>query len=85
MSPAKHTMTPSRFAVGTTHAEIICSPTLRLTKTRRVGTKNLKFELIRLKDRFPPGEYLVKLVERMPRVCKAVIKAKSGYFEEAQI
>jgi hypothetical protein len=24
----------------------------------------------------------MKLVERMPRVCKAVIKAKGGYFEE---
>jgi hypothetical protein len=29
--------------------------------------------------------FLVKLVERMPRVCKADIKAKSGYFEESQI
>ena len=29
--------------------------------------------------------FLVKLVERMPRVCKAVIKAKGGYFEESQI
>ena len=27
----------------------------------------------------------VKLVERMPRACKAVIKAKGGYFEESQI
>jgi hypothetical protein len=27
----------------------------------------------------------MKLVERMPRVCKAVIKAKGGYFEESQI
>jgi hypothetical protein len=26
--------------------------------------------------------FLMKLVERMPRVCKAVIKAKGGYFEE---
>jgi hypothetical protein len=26
-----------------------------------------------------------KLVERIPRVCKAVIKAKGGYFEESQI
>jgi hypothetical protein len=26
----------------------------------------------------------MKLVERMPRVCKAVIKAKGGYFEESQ-
>ena len=32
-----------------------------------------------------PGDYLMKLVERMPRVCKAVIKAKGGYFEESQV
>jgi hypothetical protein len=25
--------------------------------------------------------FQVKLVERMPRVCKAVMKAKGGYFE----
>ena len=25
-----------------------------------------------------PGDYLMKLIERMPRVCKAVIKAKGG-------
>ena len=29
--------------------------------------------------------FQVKLVERMPRVCKAVIKANSGYFEESKI
>ena len=29
-----------------------------------------------------PGDYLMKLVERMPRVCKA-IKANGGYFEES--
>jgi hypothetical protein len=29
--------------------------------------------------------FQVKLVERMPRVCKAVIKAKGGYFEESEI
>jgi hypothetical protein len=29
--------------------------------------------------------FLIKLVERMPRVSKAVIKAKGGYFEESQI
>jgi hypothetical protein len=27
----------------------------------------------------------MKLVERMPTVCKAVIKAKGGYLEESQI
>jgi hypothetical protein len=29
--------------------------------------------------------FQLKLVERMPRVCKAIIKAKGGYFEESQI
>jgi hypothetical protein len=28
--------------------------------------------------------FQVKLVERMPRVCKAVINATGGYFEESQ-
>jgi hypothetical protein len=32
-----------------------------------------------------PGDYLLKLVERMPSVCKAVIKAKGGYFEKSQM
>ena len=32
-----------------------------------------------------PGDYLMKLVERMPRVWKAVIKAKGGYFAESKI
>ena len=27
----------------------------------------------------------MKLVERMPRVCKAVVKAKGCYFEESKI
>jgi hypothetical protein len=30
-------------------------------------------------------EIQVMLVERMPRVCKAVIKAKGGYLEEFKI
>ena len=28
-----------------------------------------------------PGDYLMKLVERMPRVYKAVIKANGGYLK----
>jgi hypothetical protein len=32
-----------------------------------------------------PGDDLMKLVERMPRVCKTVVKAKGGYFEESQM
>ena len=29
--------------------------------------------------------FLMNLVDIMPRVCKAVIKAKGGYFEESKI
>jgi hypothetical protein len=29
--------------------------------------------------------FLMKLVERMPRVCQAVIKTRGGYFEESKI
>jgi hypothetical protein len=29
--------------------------------------------------------FQVKLIKRMPRVCKVVIKAKGGYIEESQI
>jgi hypothetical protein len=29
--------------------------------------------------------FQVKLLERIPRVCKAVIKAKGSYFEESKI
>ena len=32
-----------------------------------------------------PGDYLMKLVERMPRGCKAAFKAKGGYFEIFQV
>ena len=43
VSPAKHTHTitppPPCFTVGTTHAEIIRSPTLRLTKTQQLEPK----------------------------------------------
>ena len=43
----------------------------------------------RVKEKKPTSaqnmcELQVKLVERMPRVCKAVIKTKGGYFEESQ-
>jgi hypothetical protein len=29
--------------------------------------------------------FQVELVERMPSMCKAVIKAKGGYYKESQI
>ena len=31
------------------------------------------------------GDYLMKFTERIPRVCKAVVEANGGYFEESEI
>ena len=49
VSPAKHPHTitppPPCITVGTTHSEIIRSPTLRLTMTQRLEQKNLTFGL----------------------------------------
>jgi hypothetical protein len=49
--------------------------------SKQISSKALKKEI----HTCIPGDYLMKLVERMPRVCKAVIKAKGGNFEESQI
>ncbi|CAJ0944200.1 unnamed protein product [Ranitomeya imitator] len=46
----------------------------------RTGTQNWSGHTCEVK--IIPGDYLLKLIKRMPRVCKAVIKAKGGYFEE---
>ena len=56
----------------------------------RVKTKGLTsaqhfWELLQDCCKTISGKYLMKLIERMPRVCKAVIKAKGGYFEESKI
>jgi hypothetical protein len=31
--------------------------------------------------KYIPGDYLMKLVERLPRMAKAVFQAKGGYIE----
>jgi hypothetical protein len=35
--------------------------------------------------KYIPGDHLMKLVERMPSVCKAVLKQKDSYFETSKI
>lgn len=32
-----------------------------------------------------PATYVKKLVERVPRICRAVVKARGGYFEETKV
>jgi hypothetical protein len=42
-------------------------------------------ELIQDSWKCIPANYIMKLVERIPTVCKTVIKAKGGYLEEYKI
>ena len=51
-----------------------------LSKNTRELMENLKLCWRRISP-----ETLRKLINRMPRVCKAVLKAKGGYFEESKI
>jgi hypothetical protein len=53
----------------------------RVKKKQPTGARHT-WEL--LQDSFGKA-FQVKLVERVPIVCKAVIKTKGGYFEESQM
>jgi hypothetical protein len=56
----------------------------RVKKKQPTSTQNM-WELLQDCWKSIPGDYLMKLVEIIQRVCKAVIKAKGGYFEEPNI
>ena len=57
----------------------------RRVKERQPTSAQHTWELLQDCWKSIPDDYLVKLVERIPRVCKAVIKAKGGYIEESKI
>ena len=57
----------------------------RRVKERQPTSAQYMWELLQDCWKSIPSDYLMKLVERMPRVCKAVIKAKGGSFEESKI
>ena len=57
----------------------------RRVKERQPTSVQHMWELLQDCRKSIPGDYLMKLVERMPRVCKSVIKAKGGDFEESKI
>ena len=65
--------------------EIVCDELGRRVKEKQTTSAQHHWELLQDCWKTIPGDYLMKLIERMPRVCKAVIKAKGGYFEESQI
>ena len=48
----------------------------RRDKEKQSKSAQHMWELLQDSWKSIPGDYLMKLVERMPRVCKAVIKAR---------
>ena len=61
--------------------------TAQISKEKRQSIVTLGHEgqSMRKISRTVGKTFQVKLVERMPRVCKAVIKANGGFFEESKI
>ena len=57
----------------------------RRVKERQPSSPQHMWELLQECWKSIPDDYLMKLIERMPRVCKAVIEAKGGYFKESKI
>lgn len=57
----------------------------RRVRKQLITSKVHLWEILQQEWKHIPIESLRKLIHRMPRVCKAVIKAKGGYFEESKI
>ena len=60
--------------------EIVWNELDRRVKEKQPTSAQYMWELLQDCWKIIPGDCLMKLVERMPGVCKAV-KAKGGYFE----
>ena len=71
---------PDRNAI-----EMVWDELDRRVKERQPTSAQHMWELLQNCWKSIPGDYLMKLVEGMPTVCKAVIKAKGGDFEEYKI
>ena len=57
----------------------------RRVRERQPTSAQHMWELVQDCWKSIPGEYLMKLVDRMLIVCKAVVTAKRGYFEESKL
>ena len=64
--------------------EIVCDEFDLRVKEKQPTSAQHMWELLQDFWKSIPGDQIMKLVERMPRVCKAVIEAKGGYFEESK-
>ena len=57
----------------------------RKVRSRRSRNEKELFEYLKSEWEQLPSAYFKKLLQRLPRICKAVIKARGGYFDESKI
>ena len=80
-----HQMTWSQQSPDLNPIQMVWDELDHRVKERQPTSAQQMWELLQHCSKSIPGDYLMKLFERMPRVCKAIIKAKSGFFEESKI
>ena len=65
--------------------ELVWDELDRKVKAKQPTSATHLWELLQQSWEELSEEYLISIVERMPRVCSAVISAKGGYFDESKI
>ena len=57
----------------------------RQIRQTNISSSKVLWELLEKEWKAIKSDVLIKLIGRMPRICKAIIKARGGYFEESKI
>lgn len=65
--------------------ELVWDELDRRVKAKQPTSATHLWELLQQSWEELSEEYLISIVERMPRVCAAVISAKGGYFDESKV
>lgn len=65
--------------------ELVWDELDRRVKAKQPTSATHLWELLKQTWEELSEEYLISIVERMPRVCSAVISAKGGYFDESKV
>ena len=65
--------------------ELLWDELVRIVRKMRPMNQNQLWEFLQVPWTEISTLTLKKLIERMPRICTAVLRAKGGYFEESKI
>ena len=65
--------------------ELVWDELDRRVKSRQPSSVKQLWEYLQAEWKDITAAYLEKLLKRLPRICKAVIKSKGGYFNESTV